>query len=95
MNAEELNIFLDELTETAEPDRLEKILAIKTMFGEMADAETTALAKIEELNTSIMALSELNKKYETLIKSYIKETPVTTAITTGTKSDYDDFSEEV
>lgn len=94
MNNEELNVFLDTISENGTPETLENVLKTKNYIGELNDKITNLTNEIETLNNSIVAKTELISKYEKLVRDYVKTTPVETASPCDTVSNYDDFLED-
>jgi ABC-type transporter Mla subunit MlaD len=96
MNNEELNEFLDALSNDATPEVLEGIVKAKAFISDLNTELDNVRANVNELNTSLTAQTALTRKYESLVKDYVKATPVVTEpqIVLETKSDYEDFLSE-
>ena len=92
MNEQELNEFFDSISLTAESDLLEKILKVKNHIGEMAGNATNLNAQLDDLQTQLIAQTELCKKYEKMVRDYVKSVPVSAPSEAMVISDYDDFT---
>lgn len=88
----EVEKFLNELSESSEPDKLEFIIKTKELIKEQMDKLKATELLMEEKDNKLKAQEELIKKYEKLISEHIKSMPVTKEtldIEDNTVSDYE------
>ena len=93
MDTKELELFFDNLSLSADADGLESIIKVKNHIGGINESVTALTASVAELETKLIAQTELTRKYETMIRDYVKQVPVTASVVEKTVSDYDNFDE--
>ena len=86
MDTKELELFFDNLSLSADADGLENIIKVKNHIGGINESVTALTASVAELETKLIAQTELTRKYETMIRDYVKQVPVTSSVVEKTVS---------
>lgn len=90
----DVEVFLNNISEGAEPEKLESIIKTKTLIKEQADKIKATELLIEEKDNKLNAQDELIKKYEKMIAEHIKSIPTKSEyveVETEEVSDYDEL----